>query len=64
MLPVTTESAGNLTRDLISYSPQENRRLLESVFQALREKGELQDAPPGSVVEEMAAYPELCRCRK
>ena len=64
MLPVTTESAGNLTRDLIPYSPQENRRLLESVFQALREKGELQDTRPGSVVEEMAAYPELCWCRK
>jgi len=64
MLPVTTESAGNLTRNLIPYSPQENRRLLESVFRALREKGELQDTPPGSVVQEMAAYPELCRCRK
>jgi len=64
MLPVTTESAGNLTRDLVPYSPQENRRLLESVFQALREKGELQDTRSGSLVEEMAAYPELCRCRK
>lgn len=64
MLPVNTELAGNLTRNLIPYSPQENRRLLESVFRALREKGELRDTPPRSLVQEMAAYPELCRCRK
>jgi hypothetical protein len=64
MLPVTTELAGDLVRNLIPYSPQENHRLLESVFQALREKGELQDAPPSSVVQEMAAYPERCRCRR
>jgi penicillin V acylase-like amidase (Ntn superfamily) len=64
MLPVTTELAGNLTRNLIPCSPRENQRLLESVFRALREKGELQDIPPGSLVQEMAAYPALCRCRK
>ncbi len=64
MLPVTTELAGNLARNLIPYSPQENRRLLESVFLALREKGEVQDTPPNSVIQEMAAYPERCRCRK
>lgn len=64
MLPVTTELAGNLLRNLVPYSQQENRRLLEFVFQALREMGEFQDAPPSSVVQEMAAYPELCRCGK
>lgn len=64
VLSITTESAGNLVRELVPYSPLENRRLLESVFRALREKGEIQDSQTGSVVQEMAAYPELCRCRK
>jgi len=63
MMPVTTELAGNLTRNLIPYRQQENRRLLESVFQALREKGELRDVPPSLAIQKMAAYPELCRCR-
>jgi choloylglycine hydrolase len=64
MLAVATESAGNLIRDLIPYSPQENRRLLDSVFRALRERGELQDTLPEAVIQEMAAYPDRCRCRR
>jgi hypothetical protein len=64
MLPVTTELSGNLVRDLIPFSPQENRRLLESVFQTLREKGELQGNSADSLIKAMAGYPELCRCRK
>jgi hypothetical protein len=64
MLPITTESAGNLTRDLIPYSPQENRRLLDAVFGALRDLGELDEDFPQAVIEGMAVYPELCRCRR
>jgi len=64
MLPVSTESAGNLIRDLIPYNPQENRRLLDAVFRALRDLGELDEDFPQAVVEGMAAYPELCRCRR
>jgi choloylglycine hydrolase len=64
MLSVTTESAGNLIRDLIPYSPQENRRLLISVFQALRDAKELEDIPPESEILEMAAFPDRCRCRE
>jgi choloylglycine hydrolase len=62
MLPVTTESAGNLARDLVPYRPQENRRLLDSVFRALRDLGELDDDLLQAVVQGMAAYPELCHC--
>jgi penicillin V acylase-like amidase (Ntn superfamily) len=64
MLAVSTELAGNLARSLFPYSPQENRRLLESVFPVIQEKGEIQGGLPRGLVEEMAAYPELCRCRK
>jgi len=64
VLSVTTESAGNLIRSLVPYDPQENRRLLVSAFRALREGGELDGAFPDSVIQEMAVYPESCRCRK
>jgi choloylglycine hydrolase len=64
ILPVTTESAGNLLRDLVPYDPQENRRLLVSVFRALRDAGELDEPFPEAVIQEMAAYPESCGCRK
>jgi choloylglycine hydrolase len=64
VLSVATESAGNLSRSLVPYDPQVNRRLLGSVFQALREAGELDDPLPDAVIQEMAVYPESCRCRK
>ena len=64
MLPVTTESAGNLVRDLIPYEPQENRRLLDSVFRALRDAKELDEIPPDSELLRMAAFPDRCRCRE
>jgi choloylglycine hydrolase len=64
VLPVTTESAGNLLRDLVPYDPQENRRLLVSVFRALRDAGELDVPFPEAVIQEMAVYPESCGCRK
>jgi choloylglycine hydrolase len=64
MLPVTTELGGNLARNLVPYSPEENRRILESVFRALREKGGTQDSLPSRLLQEMAEYPELCRCRE
>lgn len=64
ILPVTTESAGNLLRDLVPYDPRENRRLLVSVFRALREAGELNEPFPDAVIQDLAAYPESCACRK
>jgi penicillin V acylase-like amidase (Ntn superfamily) len=64
MLPVTTESAGNMVRFLVPYDTQENSRLLNSVFRALRDEGELDGDFPDSAVQEMAAYPESCGCRK
>jgi len=64
VLSVTTESAGNLVRELVPYSRQENRRLLDSVFRQLLEKGELEILPPDTLVQEMAVYPDRCRCRK
>jgi choloylglycine hydrolase len=64
VLAITTESAGNLVQSLVPYEPQENRRLLISVFRALRDGGELDEAFPDAVVQEMAVYPESCRCRK
>jgi len=64
ILPVTTVSAGNLLRDLVPYDPQENSRLLVSVFRALRDAGELDEPFPEAVIQEMAAYPESCGCRK
>ena len=64
ILPVTTESAGNLLRDLVPYDPEENRRLLVSVFRALRDAGELDEPFPDATVQQMAAYPETCGCRK
>lgn len=63
-LPVTTESAGNLLRELAPYDPQENGRLLVSVFRALLDKGELDEPFPDAVIRGMAAYPERCECRK
>jgi choloylglycine hydrolase len=64
MLPVTTDSAGNLLRDLVPYSPQENRRLLDSVYRTLRDLGEWDEDIPQTVVQAMASYPERCRCRE
>jgi choloylglycine hydrolase len=64
MLPVTTASAGNLLQDLVPYEPQENRRLLVSVFQALRDGGDLDPGFPDAVIQGMAVYPESCVCRK
>ena len=63
-LPVTTEAAGNLLRQLVPYDPKQNRRLLDSVFRSLREAGELGDDFKEVVVQEMAVYPESCRCRE
>ncbi len=64
VLSVTTESAGNLIGSLVPYDLQENSRLLVSVFRALREGGDLDGAFPDALVQEMAVYPESCRCRK
>jgi choloylglycine hydrolase len=64
VLSVTTESAGNLVRELAPWSLQENGRLLDSMFRALGERGVLEEVPPESLVQEMAAYPDRCRCRK
>jgi choloylglycine hydrolase len=63
-LSVTTASAGNLIPELVPRDPEQSRRLLESVFRSLREAGELTDGLPDDLVQEMAAYPEACRCRK
>jgi len=49
---------------LVPYDPQENSRLLVSVFRALRDAGELDEPFPEAVIQEMAAYPESCGCRK
>jgi choloylglycine hydrolase len=64
VLSVTTESAGNLVRELVPWSPQENRRLLDSVFPALLEKGELEKPPADALIQGMASYPDRCRCRR
>jgi choloylglycine hydrolase len=63
-LAVTTEAAGNLRRELALYDPQQNGRLLDSVFRSLREAGELDGDFRDAVVRALAAYPETCRCRE
>jgi penicillin V acylase-like amidase (Ntn superfamily) len=64
MLPVTTESAGNLARFLVPYDAHENSRLLVSIFRTLRDGREPDIAFPDAPVQEMAAYPDSCRCRE
>jgi len=63
MLPVNTETAGNLNRSFVAYDGQKNRDLLISLFRRLRELGEIGEEPAGGIVEGMASYPETCRCR-